>query len=146
METLTISDFDGVFRFTNFSEEDFSARWNSVEYTFPAMKMTPMIISGATPEEVQSIRKKFARELAVREFYKTPRFNALNGANTPTPAIYTDNDLVPLIQRCLEPLEVGTITKVALPKDSEEDYTSVVVDGDEDVETLIAKTKGKGKK
>jgi len=118
------SDFDGVFRFTNFTDSDFKARWNNIEYTFPAKKTTPMIIPNATPEEVQHIRKKFAKELAVACFYQTDKFKAQN--NVPpggTPALYTDNDLTPFIQRCLEPLPIAQARVVALPKDSEERYT-----------------------
>lgn len=116
-------DFDGVFRFTNFSEEDFSARWNSIEYTFPALKTTPMIIPGCTPEEVQHIRKKFAKELALREFQRTPKFAGLN--NVPpggTPALYTESDLTPFIQRCLEPLPLAQAAIKKLPKDSDANY------------------------
>lgn len=119
------ADFDGVFRFTNFTDEDFKARWNSIEYTFPASKTTPMVIPGATPEEVQTIRKKFARELAEREFYKTPKFKLMNDIPVgQTPAIYTDSDLTPFIQRCLEPLPVAQATLKALPKDSNSNYST----------------------
>ncbi len=114
------ADFDGIFRFTNFTKEDFKAKWGGVEYTFPALKTTPMIIPGATPEEVQHIRKKFARELATLEFYKTSKFGALN-AHTPggTPALYTDSDLTPLVQRCLEPLPIAS-AKMTMAKPNEE--------------------------
>lgn len=118
-------DFDGVFRFTNFTDADFKARWNKIEYTFPAMKTTPIIIPGATPEEVQNIRKKFAKELAESEFYKTDKFKRLddkiNGAN---PATYTESDLAPFIQKCLEPLPVGSVTATAIPKDSKDRYSA----------------------
>jgi hypothetical protein len=120
--------FDGVFRFTNFTEEDFKARWNSIEYTFPAQKTIPMIIPGATPEEVQVIRKKFARELGEREFYKTPKFQSMN--NIPigqNPALYTESDLTPFIQRCLEPLPMAQATLKTLPKDKDSNYKSKVV-------------------
>lgn len=97
-------DFDGVFRFTNWTEEDFTARWDKVEYTFPALKTSPMVMP-FTPVEIQHIRKKFARELAEREFYKTPKFAKLN-EHVPggKPALYTESDLTPFVQKCLEPL------------------------------------------
>lgn len=106
MDNILPQGFDGVFRFTNFSDEDFTARWDKVEYTFPANKTSPMVMN-FTPAEIQHIRKKFARELAEREFYKTEKFKRLN-TNVPggTPALYTDSDLTPLIQRCLEPLPI----------------------------------------
>lgn len=119
------ADFDGVFRFTNFTEEDFSAKWNNVEYTFPAMKTSPMIIAGQTPEQVQHIRKKFARELAIREFYKTPKFVGMN-AITPggTPALYTDSDLTPFVQKCLEPLPIAPVKAKVMPKITDEEVFS----------------------
>lgn len=118
------ADFDGVFRFTNFTDQEFKARWGSVEYTFPPMKTTPMIIAGATPEEVQNIRKKFAKELAVQEFYKTPKFDKLN-AHIPggIPALYTDSDLAPIIKRCLEPLPAASLKATPIIKDEAENLT-----------------------
>lgn len=119
-------DFDGVFRFTNFSDEDFVAKWNSVEYTFPAMKTTPMLIPEASQFEIQSIRKKFARELATREWYKTDKFKGMDSvgkADGKTPATYTESDLAPFIQKCLEALPIARATTKKLPKDSEDNYT-----------------------
>lgn len=114
------ADFDGVFRFTNFTEEEFRARWGNIEYIFKPLSTTPMIIAGATPEEVQHIRKKFAKELAVREFYKTPKFQGMNNvAPGQTPAIYTDSDLAPFIARCLEPLQAASLEAKPLPKADE---------------------------
>lgn len=113
-------DFDGVFRFTNFTDRDFTAKWGGIAYTFPAQKTSPMIIPGATPEEVQNIRKKFAKELAIIEFYKTPKFVGMNTiAPGGVPALYTDSDLIPFIQRCLEPLPAGRPAAVVIPKDNE---------------------------
>ncbi len=121
--------FDGVFRFTNFTKDEFKAKWGGIEYTFPAEKSTPMIIPGATPEEVQHIRKKFARELAVQEFYKSKKMKELDkrnpvGMTTFQGALtYTDTDLTDFIQQCLNPLPVGQAKLKVLPKDSENNYT-----------------------
>ncbi len=132
-------NFDGVFRFTNFTDTDFVVAWNSVEYTFPAMKTIPMVIPDSTMQEIQSIRKMFARKLAVREFYKTPKFISMNGQQVP--AMYTDADLEPFIQKCLEPLPVANATMKAMPKDSEENYsvTEPIDDSIKDVNDLVAK-------
>ncbi len=117
------ADFDGVFRFTNYTDKDFKARWNNIEYTFPANKRSPMVIPNATPEEVQHIRKKFAKELAVQQFYGTDKFKAQNVVPPGgTPALYTDSDLAPFVQRCLDPLPIAQAQAVVLPKDSEENY------------------------
>lgn len=116
-------DFDGVFRFTNFTNEEFKAKWGGIEYAFPPEATTPMIIPGATPEEVQHIRKKFAKELAVIEFYKTPKFVGMNNIQPGgTPALYTDSDLAPFIQRCLEPLPIKQAKVRVLPKASEDHF------------------------
>lgn len=118
------ADFDGVFRFTNFTDKDFKAKWNNVEYTFPALKTTPMIISGQTPEEIQHIRKKFAKELAILEWYKTPKFVGMNNVGLGgTPALYTDSDLAPFIQRCLEPLPIAQMKVKVLPKADESHFS-----------------------
>lgn len=115
-------DFDGVFRFTNFTDSDFKAKWGGLEYKFPAKKTSPMIIPGATPEEVQHIRKKFAKELAIIVFYDTPKFDSMN-KHIPggVPALYTDADLAPFIQRCLEPLPISQVTAQVTHKDNTED-------------------------
>jgi hypothetical protein len=117
------ADFDGVFRFTNFTENEFKARWDGIEYTFPALKTTPMIIPNSTPEQVQHIRKKFARELAEKEFYKTEKFKGMNDVPPGgTPALYTDSDLTPFIQRCLEPLPLAQAAIKVVKKDTAENY------------------------
>ena len=114
------ADFDGVFRFTNASEEEFRAKWDGIEYTFPPLKTVPMIIPGATPEQVQSIRKKFAKEWALKEFGKTDKYGRLN-EHVPggVPAPYTDSDLAPFIQKCLEPLPLAQAILKKVPKDPE---------------------------
>ena len=100
-------DFDGVFKFTNWTNEDFTGRWNKVDYTFPANRTSPMIMN-FSPVEIQSIRKKFARDLAIREWYKSEKFKAMN-AHVPggTPATYTDSDIMEFTQKCLKPLEIS---------------------------------------
>lgn len=118
-------DFDGIFKFTNYSDEDFIAKWNNIAYTFPKMKTVPMVIPNATPEEVQNIRKKFAKEFAIREFTKTPKFVGMNNVQPGgTPALYTDSDLAPFIQKCLEPLPLDKISAVKLPKTFDENKLS----------------------
>lgn len=119
-------DFDGVFRFTNPTNEAFTAKWNGKAYTFPPMKTSPMIITDATPVEVQSIRKKFAKELAEHEFFKGdeakrlqaierngngPALNSIHQANT-----YSLDNLQKMIQKCLDPLPVERASVEAVDK------------------------------
>lgn len=134
-ESILPEDFDGVFKFTNWSDEEFKAKWNKVEYTFPANKTSPMIMN-FTPVEIQNIRKKFARELATREFYKTGKFKKMN-EHVPggTPSLYTDADLTEFVQKCLIPLPIVTAkTKIVKPKPIEEINSR---DGDGQLQTTV---------
>lgn len=113
------TDFDGTFRFTNWTNEDFVGKWDNKEYHFPAGTTSPILIVDKTPLEIQSIRKKFAKDLAEREFYNSTsytnlksqeknndgsaRLNSLHMAGS-----YSIDALAPFIQRCLEPLKVAT--------------------------------------
>lgn len=144
------ADFDGVFRFTNFTENEFKAKWNNVEYTFPPLKTTPMIIQGATPEEVQHIRKKFAKELAVACFYQTDKFKAQDKikGDQGMPALYTETDIAPFVQRCLEPLPIAKAIVTPAPQDNIEqklrkntrgkNVTKILEDG----ESLVTQASG----
>ena len=141
-------DFDGIFRFTNFTDRDFKAKWNNVEYTFPALKTVPMIIPNATPEEVQNIRKKFAKELGEREFFGSDRLKGLEG-QTPvgqgnsiqSAASYTDKDLTGYIQRCLEPLPISTAKITLAPKSNIEKILKTDDEGEPVSQVLDAKSK-----
>lgn len=66
-------NFDGLVRFTNWSDEDFTAKYNSKEYLIPAN--STVVISPLMPEFspliLLNICKKFALDLATREFGKT---------------------------------------------------------------------------
>lgn len=116
-ERILPADFDGVFRFTNWSDEDFIGKWSGKEYKFPAESTSPMIIPEHSPLEIQHIRKKFAKDLAEREFFKGDKYKSfqkqergengmalLNGIHQAV--AYTLDDLASNIQRCLVPLEI----------------------------------------
>lgn len=113
------ADFDGIFRFSNPSDEEFIGQWNKREYLFPAQSTTPMIIPEHSPLEIQHIRKKFARDLAEREWYKSKGYKVLRdqegkpGNRTfnsiHQAAAYTITDLEPYIQQCLKPLKAAQI-------------------------------------
>ncbi len=116
-------DFDGVFRFTNATDEDFVTLWNNKEYTFPAMTTVPMIIANEPPENVQQIRKYFAKRLAEREFFKSKDFNKIkngtssdkDGAGRKIPTSYDEVVLQEEIDKCLTPLKVGRAKVQTLP-------------------------------
>lgn len=114
-ETVLPADFDGIFRFTNPSDEDFVAVWNKREYLFPAKSTTPMVIPEHSPLEIQHIRKKFAKDLAEREFFRSKGYKVLSGQegkpgnrtmnSLHQAATYNLSDLTPFIQQCLIPLK-----------------------------------------
>lgn len=114
-EPVLPADFDGTFRFTNWTDEEFVGKWGSKEYHFPPNSTSPILMPNQTPLEIQSIRKKFAKDLAEREFFKSQKYGKLiNQERNPDgsarlPGIhgagtYSLDDLVPMIQKCLEPL------------------------------------------
>lgn len=103
----TTQDFDGVFRFTNATSDDFIFLWNNIEYKFKAGTCSPMLIKGETDEARQEIRKKAAYKLAVREFFKSPEYVRLASMGNGLPPTYQDEVLTEWIQQCLEPLPMG---------------------------------------
>ena len=98
--------FDGVFRFSNTSDEDFTVLWNNKEYTFPKNSCSPMLISGESPENVQEIRKKFAYKWAEREWYKGKDYKKMSAMGGGLPPTRDDAVLDVLIQMCLNPLPI----------------------------------------
>lgn len=100
------NDFDGVFRFTNNSDEDFTVLWNNREYTFPAKTRSPLIIPNETMENIQSIRKKFAYKWAEKEWFKSDRYKELSAMEHYRGG-RDDKELEPLIQMCLDPLPIS---------------------------------------
>ncbi len=145
-DNILPADFDGVFRFTNASDRDFTAKWNGIAYTFPAMSTSPMIISNATPEEVQHIRKMFAKKYAEREFGLSGRYDEMNkqapAGSGVVPAIYSETDIAPYVQQCLEPLPVARATAVQTPKETTSKYhtdvTKVLDNKDFEGKTALA--------
>lgn len=107
------------------------------------MKTSPMIIPNATPEEVQNIRKLWAKKLAEAVFYQSNEFKAMDlsiedSQAGKVPALYTDKDIAPFIQRALEPLPVAQIKitqakpeVIHLSKDEEGNPVSKVLKGTE---------------
>lgn len=121
-EATLPEDFDGVFHFTNWSDQEFVGVWGGKKYIFPAQKTSPMIIPEHSPLEIQHIRKKFAKDLAEREYFKSPQYEHQRlregekdeygmikprGQGMSHAGTYSLAELTPFIQRCLEPLPVA---------------------------------------
>jgi hypothetical protein len=102
-------DFSGTLYFTNFSEEEFSAKWDNKLYTFPAKSTVRLFIPTASPIQTFNIRTMFAKQLADREFRKSKRAGELNLKNQGVQSMsaslsYTENELDQYIKKCLDPL------------------------------------------
>lgn len=154
-ENVLPEDFDGVFRFTNWTDEDFVGVWGKKEYHFAANSTSPMVIPEHSPLEIQHIRKKFAKDLAEREFFKSQNYEHMRApegtlgnrtmSGIHTASTYSLNDLSANIQKCLKPLEIKRavvtqkkqtpITEV-LSKNEKGRLNTGVVDTDEDLESL----------
>lgn len=124
-ESILPADFTGQFYFTNPDDEDFVGLWGKKEYTFPALSTSPMIIPEHSPIEVQNIRKKFAKDLAEKMYFKSKNYEFIRsregkrnklGMIEPTgqgmshAGTYNLDTLAPYIQKCLEPLPVKSAT------------------------------------
>ena len=148
-------DFDGTFRFTNWTDEDFTGVWGSKEYLYPKHSTSPMIIPDQTPVEIQHIRKKFAKDLAEREFFKSPKYETFRlregekddmgmikprGYGMSHAGAYTINDLTPYIQRCLEPLPISKAIVTEVQKDKVEDKLTRDDEGNLNTEAIDRKT------
>jgi hypothetical protein len=127
-ESVLPEDFTGVFYFTNTDDEDFVGVWGKKEYVFPAKSTSPMIIPEHSPIEIQNIRKKFAKDLAEKLYFKSKNYEFIRsregkrnklGMIEPTgqgmshAGTYNLDTLAPYIQKCLEPLELKS-AKVTL--------------------------------
>lgn len=148
-------NFTGVFYFTNPDDEDFEGKWGGKAYLYPTMKTTPMVIMDATPLEIQNIRKKFAKELAERMFFKSKKYETLrqtegkrNDNQTITPSlnsihqanVYAPADLQQYVDKCLEPLPLAQQKVVDMPKRNVEEELSRDEDGE--VNTRVVEKKG----
>lgn len=148
-------NFSGVFHFTNWSNEDFVAKWGGKEYLYPAQTTSPMIIHEHSPLEIQNIRKKFAKDLAEREFYKSKEYSLMRGQegmpgnrtmnSIHQAATYSMDDLTPFIQKALTALPVSQAvirnqSKVELveklSKDEDGNINTAAVKKDKDLEDL----------
>lgn len=154
-ESVLPENFDGVFKFSNPSDEDFIGEWNKKEYLFPARSTVPMIMVEHTPLEIQHIRKHFAKKLAEREFFKGAKYEQFRlregvkdemgmiqprGYGMSHAGMYNLNDLAPYIQQCLEPLEEKVLTGKSSIKPTVTDKLSRNDDGELNTQVVDEKT------
>lgn len=149
-ESTLPEDFDGTFKFTNDSDEDFVGVWGSKEYIFPANTTAPMVIPEHSPLEIQNIRKKFAKDWAEREWFKSKGYKNFQGQegkpgnrtfnSIHQAAAYTLQDLEPYIQRCLKPLPIAKASVKPVPVVPIENKLTRNEDGNLNTEAINAKT------
>lgn len=105
-----------LFPFTNYTDADFTTMWDSIEYVFPAK--TTVSLTGLIPnvslEQIQNIRKMFAKKLATLVFYGSKEFSRIDVTREESvaghiPGNYVEADLQSFIAKCLEPLPVKGI-------------------------------------
>lgn len=125
---------DGVFYFTNpglfkarnrdgVETADFTALWNNKEYCFKAKTTIPLVIANEPPENIQHIRKLFAKKYAQAWFHQTKRYKDLVKQGKGLPATYNeDTEFKDVIQACLTSLPKGQMIVTEMPKDSEDNY------------------------
>ncbi len=125
---------DGVFYFTNpglykmrnrdgVETKDFTALWNNKEYLFKEKTTVPLVIANEPPENIQHIRKVFAKKYAQGWFHQTKRYKDLVKQGKNLPATYNDDtEMGDVIQACLTALPKGQLEVKDMPKDSEDNY------------------------
>jgi hypothetical protein len=96
---------EGIFYFTNPTNNDFTTRWNNQEYTFKAKTTVPLIIANEPPENIQHIRKLFAKNLATYVFFESADYKKRVKDGGFIPATYNEDTVLgPTIQACLTPM------------------------------------------
>lgn len=132
--------FSGVFYFTNPTKIERKRLWNNKEYTFPPMSTVPLIIPSETLENIQEIRKRFAKDLALERVYEgeiTPsgyNYKKAKEMGNGMPPTFDEKILEPFIEECLKPLEIKRAgVKSAKSIDDESNYksTKAMDDGDD---------------
>ena len=109
-----------------------------------------MIMTDYSPLEIQHIRKKFAKNLAEREFYKSKEYKVMAdqegkpGNRTMSgihqAATYTLDDLTPYIQECLQQREESKLTSKPVERESLESKLHTDDDGKPISEVVDKKT------
>lgn len=139
-ENTLPQEFDGVFKFTNWTDEEFVGIWGKKEYHFAPNSTSPMIIPEHSPLEIQHIRKKFAKDLAEKEFFRSQKYEQLRSpegtmgnrtmSGIHTASTYSLDDLKESIQKCLKPLEIKRAFVEKISESRLEDKLSKNDDGE----------------
>lgn len=121
---MNSAEFMGVFHFTNWTDEAFVHLWNNEEYTFPKLSSVPLIMPKEPAENIQEIRKRFAYDLAVREFYKSKEYKRMAKMGGGLPPTFDEKLLEPMIEKCLNPLPMSKASVKKITSTNESVYKS----------------------
>jgi hypothetical protein len=122
MDTIH-EEFEGVFYFTNPTDEERKYLWNNKEYTFPPKSRVPLIIPNETLENIQEIRKRFAYRMAEERFYESAEYKRMKDMGNGMPPTFDPKILEPMIEECLAPLPKSrAVVRQAAPLDDERLY------------------------
>ena len=114
---------------------DFTTLWNNKEYTFKSKTTSPLLIPDTTPEQIQSIRKQFAKNYAIKWFFTTKRYKDLVKAGGYIPATYDeDTEYKDVAQACLTALPKSQMVVTDVPKVSDSEFKSKAVGRNENLE------------
>lgn len=141
----TNEEFSGVFMFTNPTKEERKYLWNNKEYAFPAESTVPLIIASETLENIQEIRKRFAKAMALERLYEGEKVYSRDGKTlvfdykkakemgNGLPPTFDEKILEPMIEECLKPLAVKRATVQQGKKlDDERNYKATKALTDQD--------------
>lgn len=139
MEDSYNEDFSGVFYLTNPTKEIRTCLWNNKEYSFEPESRTALIIATETLENIQEIRKRFAKKIALERVYEgeiTPsgydykKAKEMGGGMPPT---FDEKILEPFIEECLKPLPIKRASvKTAGKLDDDNNYKATKALDDND--------------
>jgi len=129
----TNEEFGGIFYFTNPTKKDRVKLWNNVEYKFPAESTVPLIIRNEPLENIQEIRKRFAKDLALERLYEGEAVKNREGEvvfdykkakemGNGLPPTFDEKILEPMIEECLKPLPIARMGTTEGKKDNDKKY------------------------
>jgi len=145
-------EFSGVFMFTNPTKTERKYLWNNKEYTFPAESTVPLIIATESLENIQEIRKRFAKAMALERLYEGEKVIGRDGKTilfdykkakemgNGLPPTYDEKILEPMIEECLKPLPIKrAVVKAGKKLDDERNYKATKAVGEnEDLNRVFA--------
>lgn len=144
MDNTNNEEFGGVFYFTNPTKKTRTCLWNNKEYSFEPESRTPLIIASETLENIQEIRKRFAKKIALDRVYEgevTPSgydYMKAKEMGNGMPPTFDEKILEPFIEECLKPLPIKRATvKEGKKVDDDRNYRATKAMGQGDNPVML---------